>query len=70
MEYTYHINLDERGDFFADVRDSKDNTIYEIIGWSIFEDGFMVDRKDTAGLQEYLRDLGIITENDTIALEH
>jgi len=67
MTYTYHINLDERGRFFADLRDIDGYTVYEIHAGdldegetSIFEDGFMRDTKDTEGLRSYLEGLKII----------
>jgi hypothetical protein len=28
--YGYYVNLEERGQFYADVRDEKDQTVYEI----------------------------------------
>jgi hypothetical protein len=59
----YFINLDERGEFYADVR-RDDKTIFEIKGFEIFEDGFMKNKLDLAGLTEYLNDLGLIKEND------
>jgi len=68
MIYTYHINLDERGSFFADVRDIDGYTVYEINAGdllgagetSIFEDGFMRDSRDTESLKGYLEDLKVI----------
>lgn len=57
---TYFINLDERGDFYADVRNCYDKTVFEIFGCEIFEDGFMSDKHDLAGLKEYLVSLGIM----------
>lgn len=69
--YGYYINLDERGDFYADVRDSDGQTVFEIRAGnslledvsSIFEDGFMRDKNDLAGLTEYLRELGVIQQD-------
>jgi len=52
--YTYHINLDERGEFYADIRKNDDETVFEIKGSQIFEDGFMKNKKDMVGLKEYL----------------
>ena len=37
--YRYFINLDERGEFYADVRNVRDRSIFEIKGFEIFEDG-------------------------------
>jgi len=49
MKYYYCINLNERGSFYADIRDIYGNTVYEIFAGdmleseesSIFDDGFM-----------------------------
>lgn len=60
----YFINLDERGEFYADVRRNGD-TIFEIQGFEIFEDGFMRNKHDLAGLTEYLNSLGLIEDNDS-----
>lgn len=70
---TYHINLDERGSFSADVRrDGK--TIFEIKAGnelaedesSIFEDGFMKNKYDMEGLTDYLFEMGVIDKNEEI----
>lgn len=58
--YFYYINLDERGEFYADVRDSKGETVFEIKGSEIFEDGFMKHKSDLRGLESYLKDLEVI----------
>lgn len=55
MQYEYFINLDERGEFFADVRDPDGNTVFEIRGFEIFEDGFMKHKHDLAGLENLLQ---------------
>lgn len=57
---TYFINLDERGDFYADVRNAFQKTVFEISGFEIFEDGFMANKNDLDGLREYLVSLGIM----------
>lgn len=69
--YGYYINLDERGDFYADVRDADGSTVFEIRAGeslgedesSIFEDGFMRDKHDLSGLTEHLRSLGVIPQD-------
>lgn len=66
MLYQYFIDLDERGEFFADVRDVEDNTVFEIHGFQIFEDGFMSDKYDLSGLYDYLIALGILADHDTL----
>jgi hypothetical protein len=66
MKYYYYINLNERGEFFADVRDANDKTIFEIQGFSIFEDGHMQHAKDIEGLRDHLIELNIIDPDDHI----
>jgi len=63
-KYLYYINLDERGEFYADVRTESGDTVFEIHGYDFFEDGFMADKADTGGLVEHLQTLGIMSEND------
>ena len=67
VTYEYFINLDERGEFSADVRNAG-KTVFEIEGFDIFEDGFMDHKRDLSGLTEYLCDLGIIFHKDAIVL--
>ena len=76
--YAYHINLDERGTFYADVRDASGKTVFEIKiddgepdcdHWNdgnIFEDGFMKHKHDMAGLKEYLVSLGHMRPNSIL----
>lgn len=61
--FGYYIDFDERGEFRADVRNVEGETVYEIDGFQIFEDGFMRHKYDLDGLTEYLRDLRIIPRN-------
>lgn len=65
-KYVYHINLDERGEFMADVRDENDETVFNIDGYDIFEDGFMKDKHDHEGLKKHLINLGIINLDDKL----
>ena len=73
--YEFHVNLDERGIFNADVRDIEtDESIYEIetdengeIQDVVF--GFMKYNDDIAGLEEYLKDIHMINEEDRIVSE-
>ncbi|MCW3784308.1 hypothetical protein [Defluviimonas salinarum] len=63
--FGYYVDLDERGEFRADVRDAEGKTVFEIHcsdeeGWDIFEDGFMKNKEDISGLQEHLSALGIL----------
>lgn len=69
--YGYYINTDERGDFYADVRNADGQTVFEIRAGdslgedesSIFEDGFMRNKDDLPGLTDYLRSLGVIPQD-------
>ena len=63
--FGYYVNLDERGDFYADVRDPSGETIFELraepdgsIG--LIEDGFMRHKTDLDGLRDHLVSLGLI----------
>ena len=75
--FHYHVNLNERGSYRADVRDGFGNTVYEILAGnelaedesSIFEDGFMRNDHDMEGLSEYLTDLGIVPAGSVIVYE-
>lgn len=62
MRFEYWINLDERGEFRADVRAGGPNgrSVYEIDGTDIFEDGFMRHKHDLEGLRAYLVSLGVL----------
>lgn len=45
MYYKYYINLDERGEFYADIREDGGKTVFEIADadhmWEPIEDGWM-----------------------------
>jgi hypothetical protein len=64
--YYYVIDLDERGEFYADVRDYNDKTVFIIEGYDIFEDGWMKHKHDLVGLEEYLKDIGIISPSSSL----
>ena len=66
MQYEYYINLNERGHFFADVRDNEGETIFEIHGFDIFEGGFMWDQYDLDGLHELLVSHGYLDKTDNL----
>lgn len=67
--HRYFINLDERGEFYADVRDESNNTIFEIKGFDIFEDGWMRNKNDLMGLRNHLVDLGVMKNDDDLIRE-
>jgi hypothetical protein len=66
MTYSYYINLDERGEFYADVRDDQEATVLELHGFDIFEDGYMKHSADLDGLASYMADLGIMKQDDSL----
>ena len=74
VNFTHHVNLDERGSYYADVRDHKGETVFTIKAGNeleegesdIFEDGFMKDKHDMTGLKSYLVSLGIMDKNDIL----
>ena len=60
--FTYYINLDERGEFNADVRNWQGRTVFEIPDaqslTSLIDDGFMTGKDDLVGLHAYLSERG------------
>ncbi len=71
--FEYYINLDERGEFSADVRNFKGKTIFSIT--SVFcsadeiEDmlyGYMRHKNDIEGLRKYLISSKLIKESDKL----
>jgi hypothetical protein len=63
--FGYYVNLDERGDFHADIRDPSGETIFELRAEqdgtiSLIEDGFMRHKTDLEGMRDHLVDLGLI----------
>ncbi len=71
MNYWYYINLDERGVFDADVRDEHGTTVFEFGSdedgeVDIFIDGYMDNKNDLDGLQDYLIELGVLTKHDRL----
>lgn len=72
----YHVNLNERGSFYADVRNESGETVYEVRGGNelaedetdLVTDGFMRDLMDTRSLTDYLRDMAVIGPDDHIII--
>ncbi len=71
-KFGYYINLDERGEFYADVRNIKGETVFEISidggedCSNIFEDGFMKNKTDMNGLTDYLQELKVIPKDGIV----
>ena len=70
IQYEYHINLDERGEFSSDVRHpDTEASIFEIDTDKItelVEDGYIKHSNDIDNISGYLYTLGIININDSI----
>ena len=71
--YEYRINLDERGTFYADVRNAAGKTIFEVRAedeplWLV-EDGFMKHARDVDGLHSYLVDMSVLPIASSLTLE-
>ena len=66
--FKYYINLDERGEFFADVRDSNGETVFEIHGFDLFQYGILLDKYDVDKLTDYLVDLEILPLGSSLTL--
>ena len=64
MEYYYYINLNERGDFNADIRDANNTTLYEIASpeclTELVDSGYMNHYQDITSLKAYLIDMSIL----------
>lgn len=66
--FGYYINLNERGSFYADVRNTSGESVYEVrMGneleedcTDLVEDGFMRHNKDVDGLANHLKALGVM----------
>jgi len=57
-QFTYTIDMDERGEFRATVYAPGGKEVLEV-NEETFEDGFMKNKNDLAGLADYLEDLKI-----------
>lgn len=70
MYYKYYINLDERGEFYANVREDGGKIVFEITDydhlWELIEGAWMEDKQDTHGLREYLIQNHIMTDEDRL----
>lgn len=56
---TYHINLDDEGEFYADVRDAYGMPVFEIDG-PVDAPGVMAHERDLEGLKGYLIRIGVM----------
>ncbi len=73
MRYEYIVNKNERGEFYADVRDENGETVHEVRtdeecgGIFEIEAGYMKHPQDVAGLADYLRDIGVMRPGDCLS---
>ncbi len=71
------VDLDERGSFCAHVENQNGKSIFKFTNedesstpgplWLV-EDGFMRHARDTAGLLEYLQDVGLAKPTATLTI--
>jgi hypothetical protein len=71
MRFEYFINLDERGEFYADVRDEDGKTVLELHSddegvVDLLETGWMRHKTDLHGLKGYLVEQGIMQPSDEL----
>lgn len=72
--YGYSINLDERGEFYADLRAKDGATVFEVRSAAsedesdLVQDGYMSNFRDTSGLKTCLVDDGIIQRDALILM--
>jgi len=68
--YEYYVNLDERGEFNADVRNENGDTMFQIHDAdeleSMVDFGFMKHGKDLNGLVEYLQMICMMHKEDKL----
>lgn len=68
--FYYSVNLDERGDFQMHVENHNGDEVFSIDDiddlQNIIDDGFMKHKEDYDGLEEHLKDMGIMQKNDTL----
>lgn len=66
--YGFYVNLDERGEYKADVRNALGATVFEYSTndegrIELVDDGFLKHARDLDGLAEYLCENGILPSN-------
>ena len=66
MTFEYFTNLNERGEFYADVRDETGQTVFEINNHDFFEYGYMSSPEDINGLLDFMIEIGIADSSDSI----
>jgi hypothetical protein len=72
--FRYIIDLNERGSFRAHVEDKEGNDVFTILAGnelgedetSIFDEGYMKNINDVGGLEDYLKQLNIMGQDDKL----
>lgn len=69
--YTYHINIDERDVFNADVRDATGQSVFEINSLDhadeLVAEGYIEDKTDLLSISNYLKTyVGILATSDVL----
>ena len=69
QDFGFYINLDERGEFFADVRRLDEQTIWELHteeAAELVEDGFIDNPRDLQQIEKHLKSVGVLREADSL----
>lgn len=67
MQYEYYINLDERGEFYADLRTPKGKTIAEIRTDDLeYLYDIRVDARSALHIEQFYKNAGIIKATDSV----
>lgn len=73
--YTHHVDLNERGEYRMHVENQNGKIVFsasntedaeENSEFWLTRDGFMKHTSDMAGLEEYLKEMGIMPKNSTL----
>jgi sulfur relay (sulfurtransferase) DsrC/TusE family protein len=67
--FEYYINLDERGEFYADIRDKSEKSVVEIdTDYAHFLSDERVNLKNVTQIRDYFRSIGLLP-NDAILVK-
>lgn len=66
--FGYYVNFDRPEEFFADVRNTVGETIFELRDMSIIELGAMQHKRDVNGLRRYLVREGVMAPDQILLL--
>lgn len=66
--FGYYVNFDRPEGFFADVRNTVGQTVFELRDTSIIEVGAMRHKRDVSGLRSYLVKEGVMTPDQILLL--